>query len=151
MPRYLCLSRKEIRQRKGACINAASGHQQVTGWWVLQDYLLCYSIKKKRAVTIATPTSNGSYATSEIQSTFLQRYIDQYSMSWEVLCFKQWFKGENVRSNNQTYLYPQVVILIYNKLFSFLDISFLLITISFLIALPVFFFFPPLPGWMIFD
>lgn len=56
-----------------------------------------------------------------------------------------------MRSNNQTYLYPQVVILIYNKLFSFLDISFLLITISFLIALPVFFFFPPLPGWMIFD
>lgn len=110
-----------------------------------------YAIQlKKRAVTIATPTSNGSYATSEIQSTFLQRYIDQYSMSWEVLCFKQWFKGENVRSNNQTYLYPQVVILIYNKLFSFLDISFLLITISFLIA-PPFLSFPPFPGWMIFD
>lgn len=50
-----------------------------------------------------------------------------------------------MRSNNQTYLYPQVVILIYNKLFSFLDISFLLITISFLIALPVFFFFSSPP------
>lgn len=48
-----------------------------------------------------------------------------------------------MRSNNQTYLYPQVVILIYNKLFSFLDISFLLITISFLIAPPVFFFSSP--------
>lgn len=50
-----------------------------------------------------------------------------------------------MRSNNQTYLYPQVVILIYNKLFWFLDISFLLITISFLIAPSFFSFVPP---WM---
>lgn len=68
-----------------------------------------YAIQlKKRAVTIATPTSNGSYATSEIQSTFLQRYIDQYSMSWEVLCFQQWFKGENVCSKTRHIYIPRL-------------------------------------------
>lgn len=79
-----------------------------------------YAIQlKKRAVTIATPTSNGPYATSEIQSTFLQRCVDpaccgKFYASSNVL------NGEDVCSNNQTYLCPQVlVIFIYNKLFSF--------------------------------
>lgn len=77
-----------------------------------------YAIQlKKKAVAIATPTSNGSYATSEIQSTFLQQYVDQYGMLWKVLCTQQFSKGKDACSNNQTYLWARVVVYIYNKMF----------------------------------
>lgn len=73
------------------------------GWWVYKTtyYAIPFRGERERGKETKSSyhsnlTSNGAYATSETQNTFFQGHIDQYSLSWKVLCLTLGLQGRKV-------------------------------------------------------